>query len=114
MNTEAADLGAQLIGHAEYSFAHLNTSSKHKNRKLEGRLYRRQQAMGRFFVQHAVLCVHARASRAMIREADGFRLRDAMRASNSNLYSPDGCGNEGRQAAPLSKNKRACVRCVVY
>ena len=33
--------------------------------------------------------------------------------SNSNLYSPDSCGNEGEKAAPLSKNKRACVRCVV-
>ena len=36
--------------------------------------------MGRFCVQRVALSVHARASRAMKREAGGFRLRDAMRA----------------------------------
>ena len=33
--------------------------------------------------------------------------------TRTNTFPMDGCGNEGRKAAPLSKNKRACVRCVV-
>ena len=36
--------------------------------------------VGNFFVKRVVLCVRARALRAMKREAGGFRLRDAMRA----------------------------------
>ena len=35
---------------------------------------------GRFCVQRVVLCVHTRISRAMKREAGGFRLQDAIRA----------------------------------
>ena len=34
--------------------------------------------------------------------------------SNSNLYSPDSFGNEEGKTVLLSKNKRACVRCVVW
>ena len=36
--------------------------------------------MGRVCVQRVALYVHARAARAIKREAGGFRLRDAMRA----------------------------------
>ena len=37
--------------------------------------------MGRVCVQRVALYVHARAARAIKREAGGFRLRDAMRTA---------------------------------